>query len=650
MNKILSFIFIFLSFTAYTQTPCVDGMANGYPCNLITLQSQVTASQLQGTFVNDIWGWTDPITGKEYALVGLSDGVSFVDVTSPTSPVVIGKLIETHDHSRTEAIQHGESSWRDIKVYADHAYVVSDLNQEHGMQIFDLTQLRDFDGSSFQTFEQTARYPGIGSAHNIVINEETGYGYIVGISSGSGPCTDGGLHIVDLQDPANPQYVACFDDDGYTHDAQCVIYNGSDADYVGMEICFNSNEDTFTIANTNDKNDIQMISRTSYTDAGYTHQGWLSEDQDYFFMNDEFDEGDHGYNPRTIIWDVKDLDNPIHIGDFYNEAVSIDHNLYTHNNMIFESNYSSGLRVVDYTRVANIQLREVAFFDTNPSSDVIEYVGSWSNYPYFESGNIIVSDMSNGLFVLRLDLSDPITSHPEDVTGCNRTIQTFSVETDNDDMSYQWQELKGTSFVDLIDNEFSSGTTTTSLTMDLRFGSVRAKIKDNNGSIFYSFPAEMESTGNSPDVDFEYQFIGNNISCTNLSAVAESYEWDFGDGSTSIEENPTHTYESFGEYSITLTATYDCGVVKEAKIVSYILGGVDNPEIRIYPNPSSSLIFVNVSNTTNFQIHDLSGKLHYSGSIDKHSNSINVSDLTTGVYLLSLEMEGKKILRRISIN
>lgn len=647
-NFLLSF-FIVLSVTAHSQTPCVNGMANGFPCNQITLQSHVSASQLQGTQVNDIWGWTDSETGKEYALVGLSDGVTFVDVTSPTSPIVIGKLIETHAHSRNEEVFHGESSWRDIKVYANHAYIVSDLNEEHGMQVFDLTQLRAFDGSTFQTFEHTARYTGVGSAHNIVINEDTGFGYIVGISTGSGSCTGGGLHIVDLTDPANPEYVACFDDDGYTHDAQCVIYNGSDTEYQGMEICFNSNEDTFTIVNTDDKTDIQLISRTTYTDAGYTHQGWLSEDHNYFFANDEFDESRNGYNPRTIIWDVRDLDNPIHIGDFYNEAVSIDHNLYTHNNLIFASNYSSGLRVLDYTRVENAQLREVAFFDTQPQSDVIAYEGSWSNYPYFKSGNIIVSDMANGLFVLKLNINDPITSHPEDVSSCEGSSQTFSVEITTTEMTFQWQELKGTSFVDLADGENVSGTNTSSLTIAIKAGKVRVKIKDDNDAIFYSYPAEMKLTGNFPEVVFEFVLTDNTIICSNSSSNADSYNWDFGDGNFSTEENPTHTYEIHGEYPITLTATNNCGEVQEIKTVSYVLGNENVPTVFIYPNPTSLRIFADVPSSTFFQIYNLSGQLNSSGTISKDQNSIDVSQMAFGVYILSLEVEGNKILRRISI-
>lgn len=651
MKQLSILILISLSIFVQAQTPCENGEADGFPCNQMTLQSRVNAQELGGTEVNDIWGWVDSETGKEYALVGLSDGVSFVDVTSPTSPVVIGKLIETHDHGRVDEIQHGESAWRDIKVYADHAYIVSDLNAEHGMQVFDLTQLRNFDGSVFQTFEQTSRYAGIGSAHNMVINEETGFGYIVGISSGTSTCLGGGLHIVDLRDPANPTYVACFDNDGYTHDAQCVVYNGPDADYSGMEICFNSNEDTFTIVNTEDKTSMDMISRTSYTDAGYTHQGWLSEDQNYFFMNDEFDEGNNGYNARTLIWDVRDLDNPIHIGDFYNEVPSIDHNLYTHNGLIFESNYSSGLRVLDYERADQAQLREVAFFDTHPSKNNISSDGSWSNYPYFESGNIIVSDRANGLFVLKLDMIDPITAHPESVSDCSGTSQTFAVETNGDNLNYQWQIMEGVQFNDLAESSGVTGVNTKSISVGLNKNTVgnkyRVKITDDNQTIYYSFPAEMNYL-NPPAPSFSSSREENTFTFTNTSENADTYLWDFGDGNTSTEENPVHEYTFGGTYPVSLTASNNCS--SSSKIEEALIPlGISESNIKIFPNPASSIIQIAISKVTTFKIFDLAGNMKITGSITSDSDQINVSQLGSGVYLIQIEQDGARVTKKISV-
>jgi choice-of-anchor B domain-containing protein len=101
-------------------------------------------------------------------------------------------------------------------------------------------------GSPPVTFANTAHYDDFGSAHNIAINEDSGFAYAIG----TGTCS-GGLHMV--QNPASPTNAGCYSGDGYTHDTQCVIYNGPDADYQGAEVCFSSNEDTLTIVDVSNK-------------------------------------------------------------------------------------------------------------------------------------------------------------------------------------------------------------------------------------------------------------------------------------------------------------------------------------------------------------------------------------------------------------
>ncbi len=194
------------------------------------------------------------------------------------------------------------------------------------MQVYDLTQLRGMvpEESQVRKLTVTAMYDQFGSSHNMVINEETGFAYAVG----SGTCR-GGLHIVDIRDPKNPEYAGCFGDDGYVHDAQCVVYRGPDERYNGREICFCYNENTLTIVDVEDKNDIKLLSRESYNGYQYTHQGWLNEDQTHLLMDDELDEL-YGPDPRTrtMIWNVEDLDDPKLEYSFYSEKRATDHNLY----------------------------------------------------------------------------------------------------------------------------------------------------------------------------------------------------------------------------------------------------------------------------------------------------------------------------------
>lgn len=382
---------------------CADGQAGAFDCQGIDMESFLPIDEIggaRGIELNDIWGWTDPETGTEYALVGRTDGTSFVDVSDPTNPVYVGQLPLT-EGARV-------NSWRDIKVYKDHAYIVADNAGEHGMQIFDLTQLRDVDtGAMPKTFEETELYEGIHSAHNMVINTDTGYGYIVGSSGGGNTC-GGGLHMLDLEDPTNPTFEGCFADrstgrsgTGYSHDAQCVVYEGPDEEYQGREICVGYNETAISIADVEDKENPTAIATASYPDHAYVHQGWFSEDHRYLYQNDELDEmQDKVDRTRTLVWDVSDLDNPQLVNEKLLSEESIDHNLYVRGDRMYQANYLSGLRVLDISDPAEPE--EVAHFDTEPFGENRDaFAGSWSNYPYFESGTIVVSSIGEGLFILK---------------------------------------------------------------------------------------------------------------------------------------------------------------------------------------------------------------------------------------------------------
>ncbi len=375
--------------TSMGYAECQDGMAAIFPCENVDLMSFVPLEAMGGGTGNDIWGWTDPQTGREYAIAGTSNGTAFVDVTDPKNPVVVGQM-----PSQSFLIW---ALWRDIKVYDNHAFVVSEYDL-HGMQVFDLTRLRDVPVKP-AVFTPDVVYDEMSNTHNIAINEETGFAYAVGTNT----CR-AGLHMVDIRDPKNPQFAGCFADDGYTHDVQCVVYHGPDARYKGREICFASNEDTVTIVDVTDKQNPTMLSRTGYDSAAYTHQGWLTPDHRWFLFGDELDEMD-GTVPRTTtyVMDARRLAKPSTPVPFHHETPAIDHNLYIDGSYVFESNYTAGLRILDYDRksLAKGQLREVAYFDVFPASDLPEFLGTWSNYPYFESGNVVVNAIDSGLFVLR---------------------------------------------------------------------------------------------------------------------------------------------------------------------------------------------------------------------------------------------------------
>ncbi|HET9142465.1 choice-of-anchor B family protein [Actinophytocola sp.] len=371
------------------MVPCQNGMADIYPCRNVDLLAVLPLASIGGGNGNDIWGWTDPTTSKEYAIVGRTNGTAFVDVSAPTSPRYLGNL-PSHG---------GSSSWRDIKVFADHAFIVADAIAGHGMQVFDLTRLRDV--STPQTFTEDAHYAGFGPAHNLAINEATGFAYAVG----SNTCS-GGPHMVNIQSPKSPTGAGCVSQDGYTHDTQCVVYRGPDTRFTGRELCFSSNEDTLTIVDVTTKSSPVQLARAAYSGAQYSHQGWLTEDQRYFLLDDELDESrSTDKHTRTYIWDLANINSPAHIGTYSSPATAIDHNQYIKGNLSFQSNYQAGLRILDITNVASAQLTEVGFFDIYPAGNNAAFNGTWSNYPYFNSGIVIVNGIEQGLVVVRPNLT-----------------------------------------------------------------------------------------------------------------------------------------------------------------------------------------------------------------------------------------------------
>jgi len=368
-------------------TPCENGMAGEYPCNGYDLLGRISLGTFGAQAGNDIWGWTDASTGKEYAIVGLTDGTVFVDISDTENLIYLGKL-----PTATAA-----STWRDIKVYEDHAFIVSEAD-DHGMQVFDLTKLRGLTGTS-QTFTADARYTGFGNAHNIVINEATGFAYPVGTARDD--AFNGGAHFINIQDPNNPIAAGGYGESGYSHDAQVVTYNGPDTDYIGAEIYIGANETNVIIADVSDKENPVEISSLTYGNRAYTHQGWFTEDQRYFILGDELDEVNFGVNSRTLIFDFSDLDNPVLHDEYLGPTAAIDHNGYVKGNEFFLANYTAGVRVLDIASIGGKNITEIGFFDTFPSSDVAGFDGVWSVYPYFDSGKIVISDSNRGLFVVK---------------------------------------------------------------------------------------------------------------------------------------------------------------------------------------------------------------------------------------------------------
>ena len=197
----------------------------------------------------------------------------------------------------------------------------------------------------------------------------------------------------------------CFSSDGYTHDVQCVVYQGPDTEHQGKEICFASNEDTLTIVDVTNKAQPIQLSRATYPDTGYSHQGWLTESHQYFLLDDETDElNNPNLTTRTLTLDLTDLDQPSLAGIHMAAGRSVDHNQYVVGDFTYQANYRRGLRILHIDDAANGRLTEVAYFDTYPEGDGNGFSGAWNVYPFFPSGNVLVSDGNRGFFLVRPNL------------------------------------------------------------------------------------------------------------------------------------------------------------------------------------------------------------------------------------------------------
>ncbi|WP_367183232.1 choice-of-anchor B family protein [uncultured Aquimarina sp.] len=511
MKKLpLALCFLVFTLICQSQTPCTNGFAGSYPCKDYDLMSTISLSQMNASSGNDSWGWTDTQTSKEYAIIGLNNGTAFIDISNPTNPVYLGKL----------PTATGNSLWRDVKVYNNHAFIVSEASG-HGMQVFDLTRLRNVSNPP-ATFSADTRYTQFGNAHNIVINEDTGFAYIVGAQRGSGPYNGGPL-FVNIQDPKNPTNAGGFLSGGqraYTHDAQVVTYTGPDSNYSGREILIGSNEIEVVIADITDKSNPVTISTIQYTNIGYTHQGWFTDDMRYFLLGDETDEQGVGFNTRTIIFDFEDLDNPQQHMIYNGPTPAIDHNGYVKGDKFYLANYRAGFRVIDISDIGNTNINEIGYFDTFPSSNSASFNGAWNIYPYFNSGNIVISDIEGGFFLVR-------KSEPGDGGGgdCPSVVTSFPFNESFESGFGSWQNASDD---DLNWTRNSGGTPST--------GTGPTSASDGNTYIYVE--ASVNGTGypnknavlnspcldftnlTSPSLTFQYHMLGSAIN--NLTVEART--------------------------------------------------------------------------------------------------------------------------------
>ncbi len=319
-----------------------------------------------GKTLANIWGYVDTL-GNEYALVGTSAGVSIVNVTNPLAPVEVF------------AVAGINSQWREIKTWGKYAYVTTE-GCCNGIQIINLSNLPASVNSKYYTGDGAINGQ-LTKAHALHVSN--GYCYLYGTNLFSGAAV-----ILNLADPWNPTYAGNTNNPGlssqYIHDgivSNDTLWGGHI--YAGQFSVFN-------VAN----KAVPVLLQTQNTPNNFTHNTWLSDNHRVLFTTDEVS------NSYLAAYDVSNINNITLLDKIQSTPGNgaIIHNVYVKNDFAIASYYTEGVIIVDAARPSN--LIKTGQYDCSASYSGNGFHGAWGVYPYLPSGNLVVSDMETGLYVL----------------------------------------------------------------------------------------------------------------------------------------------------------------------------------------------------------------------------------------------------------
>ena len=662
MKKLFLSLFIISSIASIAQ-PCIGGMAGIYPCNNVDLVSYMSLSEIGANPNNDntsdIWGWVSPVSGKEYALVAVSNGLAFVDISTPEAPVYLG-MLPSHTSS---------SLWRDVETMDNYCFVGSEASG-HGLQVFDMLQLDNV--TTPTSFVESAYYGGFGHSHTIAIDPVSKMLMAMGSNT-----FNGGPHLVDISNPLQPILVGGYQDAGYTHDGNILTYNGPDLNHQGdvIVVACNGNSGWGVVTlNVTDPTDIIFLDNYSYPETGYTHQGWFTKDMAHYLIDDELDEQNVGTTTRTHIFDFSDLDNLVYMNYYLSNNTSIDHNLYTKDQFVYESNYRSGVRILDASRVGTGILNEVGYFDLFPANDLPQYSGTWSNYPYLPSGVNLATSMYDGFFVLRPTL---LYLQNNNLNSCGQSADTLQLKI-NADLQFPLTanitgipgfpvfsgvNITGTGSYNIVISDLGTvptGTFNCTLQLITTFGesydlfftittgtpppsptllSVPPTIQYNALDYQFNWTAMPGATSYLFEISENDALFGNIVySSTELGNFAIlPFDFAFGEGKI---------------YSWRVTAINLCGssVPSASEDFQWLAAGVNEiveREFIVYPNPAENEVFIQnfQSGKSNVTIYNSTGQVVYATSFNQPGvHTIEVETLSTGIYTIQVGRLTKRLL------
>jgi choice-of-anchor B domain-containing protein len=389
---------------------CVSGRAGNFPCWNVDYLAQIplTSFASQPASASNLWGYVDRDDNREYVVIGLRNGTSIVEVTDPANP------------RQVTTIAGISSPWREVKTYQvfdpvlnrhrAYAYVSSE-GPGAGLQVIDLTDLPA--SATLATTltdistSHTLYVSNVDYATGVALSGAQAFLYVAGSNLGNGR-----YRLYSLANPAQPALVTTSpgragDADPYMHDSASVLITDNRTTQCALahnpcEVLIDFNVLSVDLWDVTDKSAPVFLGASSFPNARYIHSGWPTADQRHVIVHDELDElRIAGLRTSIYTLDIGDLRTPTFTTSYTGPDTTTDHNGYTIGNRYYLAHYRRGLVIFD---IADPRaLREVAYFDTflTPSANAAGTDGVWGVYPFLPSGTIAVSDIENGLFLLK---------------------------------------------------------------------------------------------------------------------------------------------------------------------------------------------------------------------------------------------------------
>jgi choice-of-anchor B domain-containing protein len=617
---------------AKPATACDNGFAGDHACEKMDLLAHVPLSSFSTnpSAANDVWGFYDVNDGKEYAILGLRNGVGVVEVTDPEAPRMVG------------SVSSQSTSWRDIKVYQhfnratsrwdSYAYVTAD-SASVGTMIIDLRSLpNDISVASSDKSDISAHnvyLSNVDYSMGVALNGVEPFLHIAGSNRNGGA-----FNTYRLDNPVEPDSVYSNGSSSranYSHDVSSMVVTDDRKDTQCVaagpycEIFFDFNEDNFQIWDKTLNSAPSRLSTTSYPKVSYVHSGWYTEDKQVVLVHDELDEMDYGLNTTVRLFELSDFGSPSLLSTWAGSTGAIDHNGFVRGNRYYMSNYTRGMTVLDISDTSDP--KEIGFFDTFPISDNTSFNGAWGVYPYLPSGVVLISDISSGLYVVRDNTLEPEQGNVSfDAQtylveeGASATVSVERKSGTTGAVSVKWEILAGATDDDDLalesgtlswgDGDSQSQAITIPVTADTRGEpkeSLFIRLYDPAGSLSLTSPSiaiisikVSQGTGNpneAPVVDAGADMTVNTGatvslqgSATDADSTSLTYVWEQVSGTTvTLGQADTPTAEftapnAAAELSFSLTVTDDKGGADSDTVVVNI---VAPPPLPVVTPPKS---------------------------------------------------------------